>query len=95
MNVKEAIDLINNSDNCYSLLDVEDLLVECKFIKRQNYNYNERCIIVTDVYEVDDGYVGVGGILKFRSPLKFLDFKVHCIAEEYKASQAIVYTPKN
>ena len=49
----------------------------------------------TDVYEVDDGYVGIGGILKFRSPIKFLDFKVHCIAEEYKASQAIVYTPKN
>ena len=37
MNVKEAIELINNSDNCYSLLDAEDLLKGCKFKNRQDY----------------------------------------------------------
>lgn len=34
MKVKEAIELINNSDNCYSLHDAKNLLIDCKLINR-------------------------------------------------------------
>ena len=30
MTVEEAIKLINNSNNCYSLYNAESLLIECK-----------------------------------------------------------------
>ena len=40
MDVKEAIELINNSDDCYSLWDAEELLEDCKFKIRQNFTSN-------------------------------------------------------
>lgn len=95
MKVKEAIELINNSDNCYSLWDAEDLLIGCKFRKRQDYNNNRWDIIATDIYEVEDGYIGVRGVSELKSEtIDFPDYKGHCIAEEYEAAQTIIYTPK-
>ena len=95
MKVKEAIELINNSDNCYSLWDAEDLLIGCKFIKRQD-DYNNRWdIIATDIYEVEDGYIGVRGVSELKSEMiDFPDCKGHCVAEEYRAVQTITYIPK-
>lgn len=96
MNVKEAIELINNSDNCYSLYDAKKLLRGCKFISRQNCDSNRWYIIATDIYEVDNGYIGVSGVSELKSEMMdYSDADEHCVAEEYKAVQTITYIPKN
>ena len=95
MKVKEAIELINNSDNCYSLWDAEDLLIGCKFRNRQDYNSHRWYIMATDIYEVEDGYIGVRGVSELKSEMMdFSDCDEHCVAEEYKAVQTITYIPK-
>lgn len=95
MNVKEAIDLINNSDNCYSLLDAENLLKGCKFIRRQDCESCRWYILATDIYEVDDGYIGVSGVSELKSEIAdYSDIDELCFAEEYKAIQTITYVPK-
>ena len=96
MDVKEAIELINNSDNCHSLLKAEDLLKDCERIKRQNYNSHRWYIIATDIYEVEDGYIGVTGISELKTEMMdFSDCGGHCVAREYKPVQTITYVPKN
>lgn len=95
MTKKEAIELINNSDKCYSLYDAEDLLIECKFRTRQNYNSHRWYIIATDIYEVEDGYIGVRGVSELKTEMmSFSDCDEHCMAEEYEAIQTITYVPK-
>ena len=93
----EAIELINNSDTCYNLDDAFKLLIDCKFIKQQDYDSNRWEIIVTDVYKVEDGYIGVRGVLELKSELIELlpDYcKGHCRVEEYEVIQTITYRPK-
>lgn len=98
MKVKEAIELINNSDNYYySLWEVKDLLRDCKFIHRQDYDYSHKWFIKsTDIYEAEDGYIGIKGFAEYTSYVKgfFTDCDVHCIAEEYEIVQTITYIPK-
>ena len=95
MNVKEAIELINNSDNCYSLWDAEELLEDCKFKIRQNFTSNRWYIMATDIYEVEDVYIGVSGVSELKSEMMdYSDTGEHCFAEEYKAIQTITYIPK-
>ena len=96
MNVKEAIELINNSDNCYSLFDAKDLLKGCKFKNRQDYESCRWYTLATDIYEVDDGYIGVSGVSELKSEMMdYSDTDEHCVAEEYKAVQTITYIPKS
>ena len=91
MKVKEAIELINNSDNCYSLYDAEGLLTKCKLINRQDYNNsNKWYIMATDIYKAENGYIGVRGVLGIKSEI----INEHCRAEEYKAVPTITYIPK-
>lgn len=95
MNVKEAIELINNSDNCYSLSDAENLLKGCKFKNRQDYESNRWYILATDIYEVDNGYIGVRGVSELKSEMmNYSDTDELCFAEEYKAIPTITYIPK-
>ena len=96
MTVEEAIKLINNSNNCYSLYDAESLLIECKLINRQDYNNSNRLdIMATDIYKVENGYIGVRGVLGLKSgTINYSDTNEHCIAEEYKAVPIITYVPK-
>lgn len=97
MKVKEAIELINNSDNCYSLYDAESLLTECKLINRQDYNNNSNIwyIMATDIYKVENGYIGVRGVLGLKSAtMNYPNPSEHCIAKEYKAVPTITYVPK-
>ena len=73
MKVEEAIKLINNSWNCYSLESAGYLLTECKLINRQDYNNsNKWYIMATDIYKVEDG------IILFYTPL-FNKFIRKCI----------------
>lgn len=95
MNVKEAIELINTSDNCYSLLDAENLLKGCKFKNRQDYESNRWYILATDIYEVDNGYIGVSGVSELKSKMMdYSDTGEQCFAEEYQVIQTITYIPK-
>ena len=97
MTVKEAIELINNSDNCYSLYDAESLLTKCKLINRQDYNNNSNIwyIMATDIYKVENGYIGVRGVLGLKSAtMNYPNPSEHCIAKEYKAVPTITYVPK-
>lgn len=95
MTKEEAIELINNSDNCYNLWYAEDLLKDCKFINRQNHNSYRWYIIATDIYEVEDGYIGVRGVSGLKSEMmSFSNCGEHCVAEEYEAVQTITYVPK-
>ena len=90
MKIKEAIELINNSDNYYSLLDAEDLLIGCKFRKRQDYCIHKWYMMATDIYKVDDGYIGIKGVVGIKSEI----INERCRAKEYEAIQTITYIPK-
>lgn len=92
MTKEQAIELINNSDNCYRLLDAEELLKGCKCINRQNYNRHRWYIMATDIYEVEDGYIGVRGVSELKI---YTDCDEHCEAKEYEPIQTITYIPKN
>lgn len=95
MTKEQAIELINNSDNCYSLWDAEDLLNDCKFINRQNYNIHRWYTMATDIYKVEDGYICVSGVSELKSEMmSFSDFGEHCVAKEYENVQTITYVPK-
>ena len=51
--------------------------------------------MATDIYEVDDGYIGVRGVAELKSErMNFSDCDKHCEAEEYEAKQTITYIPK-
>lgn len=94
MKVKEAIELINNDTECYSLWDAEDLLKDCKFIERINHDSHRWYITAIDIYKVEDGYIGVWGVSELKSEMmSFSDCDIHCEAEEYKAVNTISYIP--
>lgn len=94
MNVKEAIEF-NTSDNCYSLSDAENILKGCKFKNRQDYESNRWYILATDIYEVDDGHIGVSGVSELKSEMMdYSDTDEQCYAEEYQVKQTITYIPK-
>ena len=95
MTKEKAIELINNSDNCYSLWDADDLLIDCKFINRQDHINRRWYIMATDIYEVEDGYIGVRGVSGLKTEMmSFSDCGEHCVAREYEPIQTITYVPK-
>ena len=95
MTKEEAIELINNSDNCYSLSDAENLLKGCKFKNRQDYESCRWYTLATDIYEVDDGYIGVSGVSELKSEMMdYSDTGEHCFVEDYQVIQTITYLPK-
>ena len=71
MTKEQAIELINNSDNCYSLWDAEELLEDCKFKIRQNFTSNRWYIMATDIYEVEDGYIDIALLKQVNMEPKF------------------------
>ena len=97
MKVKELIDLINNSENCYSIWDAEKLFGTS--INRVDKNLNEdHCrwyTISTNVYKCDDGYVGITGPSELKSEcMVWSDCDYPCFAEEYEAYTTISYRTK-
>lgn len=96
MTREEAIALINTSNNCPSLEDAKDLLKDCEFMKRQDYTGYGLYIKATDIYKVEDGYIGVRGVPSLKSKkILYKDCVELCIAKEYEAVQIITYVPKN
>lgn len=97
MKVKEIINLINSS-NISSLGEAEDLLDDT--VKLVAEDLEIECYkwfgVATDVYEVEDGYVGITGVADVYSPyMDSSDCNYPCVACEYESYTTISYKPKN
>ena len=96
MKVKELIDIVNYSD-FYCLGEVEDEVDRrAKQVEHGSALDNHRWwSTAIDVYECEDGYVGVFGVYQiFSEQMSCRDIEIRCYAEEYKAVPYITYVPK-
>lgn len=96
MKVQEAIDIIEKF--CiYALWMVGGTLKDCKCVAEGlNLDEHRWYSIATNVYECEDGFVGVKGVYQsFSESQTWKDINVLCTAEEYIAVPSITYKPKN
>lgn len=96
MTVKEAIDIINNNE-CWSVWDADDLIDEEAIMVADNLDINKSrwFTVSTNVYKLEDGYVGITGPSDLKSEIMcWSDCNYICIAEEYEPVQTITYKPK-
>lgn len=97
MKVKEIINLINSS-NIDSLSEAEDLLdntvkLVAEDLEIERYKWFG---VSTDVYEVEDGYIGITGVTEvYSTAMDSSDCDYPCIACEYEPYTTINYRPKN
>lgn len=98
MKVAEVIELINNEDEVYCLSYAEEMLskhgVEQVMygLDPDKHRWYE---ISTDVYQCEDGFVGVTGLgTMFSDMMCPSDCDVHCSAEEYEPVQVVTYRRK-
>ena len=97
MKVQEVINIIEES--CiYALWMVEDFkyLKDCKCVAEGlNLDEHRWYSIATNVYECEDGFVGVRGAYQSFSEMQdWEDIGILCTAEEYVAIPSITYKPK-
>lgn len=98
MNVKEAIQKINNGEY-YSLNDAEDVIFEgnhaIEVASDLNIDEHRWFIISTSVYKLEDGFVGVTGVSSLKSEgMMYSDCDVKPYAEEYEEFTTVSYRPK-
>lgn len=97
MKVQELIDKINSATNCCSLWQAEEYVEEGVKLVASNLNIDEHrwFTVATDVYKLEDGYVGITGPSQLRSEgMVWSDCNYMCIAEEYEEFTTIAYRPK-
>lgn len=97
MKVQELIDKINFDTNCYALYQAEKYVEEGVHLVAYNLNIEEHkwYTISTNVYKLEDGYVGITGPSELRSEnILWSDCDYLCIAEEYEPVQTITYKLK-
>lgn len=99
MKVEEVIKLINEQDELYCLSDAEELLLSKHGVEQVVYglesNKHRWYEISTDVYQCEDGFVGVTGLgTMFSEMMLPSDCDVHCSAEEYEPVQVVTYRRK-
>ena len=99
MKVQEVIKLIDEQDDLYCLSDAEDLLSKHDVeqvaygLESDMHRHYEIC---TDVYQCEDGFVGVTGLGTMFSEMMIpSDCDVHCSAEEYEPVQVVTYRRKS
>lgn len=99
MKVQEVINLINEQDELYCLSDAEELLSKHDVeqvmygLESDAHRYYE---ISTDVYQCEDGFVGVTGLgTMFSEMMLPSDCDIHCSAEEYEPVQVVTYRRKS
>lgn len=97
MKVKEIINLINSS-NIDSLSEAEDLLDDtvklvAGDLEIERYKWFG---VSTNVYEVEDGYIGITGVTEvYSTAMDSSDCDYPCVAYEYEPYTTISYKPKN
>lgn len=97
MKVKELIEFVNNYENPFIALDdVEDAVDEkTKKVETIDVDKHRHYSIATDVYQCEDGFVGVTGLYEIFSECSMRsDFDINCEASEYEAFQKVTYKPK-
>lgn len=99
MQVQELIDFINEA-HFPSLWEADDE-IQAKFGKQKkvasglNFDEHRWYSISTDVYQCEDGYVGVTGCSQLKSEMmSWSDADVITRAEEYEAVQTVTYKRK-
>lgn len=100
MKVQELIDYVN-SNEFYSLYEFEDSLTveQFKELKRIPKTINEDkhrwYEVSTNVYRVEDGYVGVRGVTHIYSEcMTYSDCDYLCKASEYEEISTVSYREK-
>jgi len=101
MKVQSVISLVGKMD-FYSLYEINEMLSpykkepRCKRVAEGlNIDEHRWYSIATDVYECEDGYVGITGPYQSFSEMQsWKDINRPCTAEEYEAIPSITYKPK-
>jgi hypothetical protein len=96
MKVKEVIEKCS-SENIWSLCEFEEEFSELKLVASNlnvdRYRWYE---ISTNVYECEDGFVGVSGVSQLYSEMmSYSDCMCECTAVEYESFTTVSYKPKN
>lgn len=96
MKVNELIELINSSENCYSIWNAEDLFEGSVYRVAANVYEDEHrwYVVSTNVYKCDDGYVGITGPSMLKSESMIWSDCCVCTAKEYEAFNTVSYRPK-
>jgi hypothetical protein len=97
MKKQELIEKINNAQ-CHSLLQVEDIIPIDVPQVAEGLSLNEHRWYSTavNVYQVEDGFVGVCGAYQSFSEMQMWeDLDVICEACEYEEYTTVSYRPKN
>lgn len=98
MKVKELIKLVNGSDEpIYSLYNLEDFIELPKCVAMGlNYDKHRWYALATNVYECEDGFVGITGVDEsYSEDQTYSDIGVECEAEEYEEIQTVTYRIKH
>ncbi len=105
MKVKDFIDIINRN-NIWALCQVEDCEELWDKLDSNNEEFPElvaydleidrhrRYSTSVDVYQLDDGFVGVWGIDSVHGDMYYEDCGLKCEASEYEEYSAINYRMK-
>lgn len=98
MKVKEAIELINNSEEkLYSIYDAE-FLIKYKKILATNVNleYYVGYTTSTSYYQLEDGILGIKGVSRlFNENGCTSDYNIQCHAFEGEEYTTVSYKPKS
>lgn len=97
MKVKELIDKVNSTTNCYSIHHAEDFIKKINKVASDIYVEKHKWYnISTNVYKLEDGFVGITGSSDLKSEtINWSDCDYMCIAEEYESVYKLIYQPKN
>lgn len=94
MKKQELIDIVNHGD-FYNLWSIP--VMSCKLVAKEiNIVSHDWWSYAINVYECEDGFVGVSGVnwIDFENHFKTTrDTGVKCRAREYEAKLDIVYSP--
>ena len=97
MKVKELIDKVNSTTNCYSIHHAEDFIKKINKVASDIYVEKHKWYnISTNIYRLEDGFVGITrpSMLKSKSII-WSDCDYTCIVEEYESVYKLIYQPKN
>lgn len=98
MKTQELINLINDHEGLYSLLEAENIIPTDIELVAEGLESDARRWFetATDIYKCEDGFVGINGVKRIYSEMmSSSDCDITCTALEYQAVPSITYKPKN